>query len=380
MDIVLQEKKQKEPKVDAKRLLGYARAKDEDSYALLTREIAEIYNDAELSDIERQIANDVLLLLLQQAELDLRVALSERLSLQENVPLDLVLRLAHDEIAVAAHVLLKSKSLSDLDLEALVQDKGPQHWRTIARRENISSYVAASLIETGDIETAVTLVDNLTATLSAENMRDLSYIALRSRKLHMPLMRRPEVSNEIALSLYLFVSQNLRREILDAYNIDRDLLDKTLEGLLEELHNGRHKPWDVTDEMRNLAAAFAEREEITTGLLTRTLRRGQMPFFVALLGAWIGAEPEVLKKMIERDPAKAFAIVCRALGIVKSEFATLYLLSGPVHSQGTNVDQSNLLKIIGFFDNLPVEDAKKVVNSWKKTFAENEELAAGETA
>jgi uncharacterized protein (DUF2336 family) len=366
------------PKVDAKRLLDYAKEKSDDSYERLTREITEIYADGGLSNIERQIANDVLLLLLQQAEIDLRVALSERLSLQEHVPLELVLRLAHDDIAVASHVLLKSKYISELDLAEVVKNKGQQHWRTIAKRENLGPTVAESLINTGDVETAITLVGNLTASLSQDNMHDLSVLALRSDRLHMPLLKRPEVSNDIALTLYMFVSQELRKKILNDYNINQQLLDKTIEGLLEELHRGGHRPWDVTEEMLNLARAFRDREEMSTGLLTRTLRRGQLPFFVALLSVWLDTEPAVFKKIIERDAGKGFALVCRSLGIVKTEFATLYLLSGAMHSKERNVDQSNLLKIIHFFDNVSMEDAKRVIKSWKVTI--EEELAAERAA
>lgn len=378
MDIVFEEVKQKIPKVDAKRLLDYAKEKSDDSYERLTREITEIYADGGLSNIERQIANDVLMLLLQQAEIDLRVALSERLSLQEHVPLELVLRLAHDDIAVASHVLLKSKYISELDLAEVVKSKGQQHWRTIAKRENLGPTVAESLINTGDVETAITLVGNLTASLSQDNMHDLSVLALRSDRLHMPLLNRPEVSNDIALTLYMFVSQELRKKILNDYNINQQLLDKTIEGLLDELHRGGHRPWDVTEEMLNLARAFREREEMSTGLLTRTLRRGQLPFFVALLSVWLDMEPAVFKKIIERDAGKGFALVCRSLGIVKTEFATLYLLSGAMHSKERNVDQSNLLKIIHFFDNVSMEDARRVIKSWKVTI--EEELAAEKAA
>lgn len=374
MDIVFEEVKQKRPKVDAKRLLDYAKDKSDESYMRLTQEITDIYADGDLSNIERQIANDVLMLLLQQAEIDLRIALSERLSLQENVPLDLVLRLAHDDIAVASHVLLKNQYISELELAAVVKNKGQQHWRTIAKRENLGPIVAESLINTGDIETAVMLVSNLTASLSQDNMQDLSVLALRSDRLHMPLLTRPEVSNDVALTLYMFVSQELRKKILNDYNINQQLLDKTIEGLLEELHKGGHRPWDVTEEMINLARSFRDREEMSTGLLTRTLRRGQLPFFVALLSTWLDMDVDVFKRIIERDAGKAFALVCRSLGIVKTEFATLYLLSGAMHSSERNVDQSNLLKIIHFFDNVSADDAKRVIKSWKKTI--EEELAA----
>lgn len=366
MDIVLEDIKNNKPKIDAKRLLGYAKDKSEESYAKLTEEISEVYNDDSLTEIEKQIANDILLLLLQQAELDLREALSERLSVQDNVPLELILRLAHDEIAVASHVLLNNKDLSDLDLATLVQDNGPQHWRAIAQREDIGETVSSNLIETGDIETAINLVENLTATLSTENMQDLSLLALKSEQLHKPLLSRPEVSNDIALSLYVFVSQNLRRHILDRYNINRDLLDKTLDGLLEELHAVCFDSWDITPEMINLAKAFKERDEISSGLLIKTLRRGQLPFFAALISTWIDVDVDIMKKIVERDQGKSFAIACRALGIVKSEFATLYLLSGTLHSNTKDVDQNNLLQIIKFFEKITVEDAQKIIYSWKK--------------
>jgi hypothetical protein len=56
---------------------------------------------ADLSPSEQQLAADILLSLLRQAEIDLRESLAERLCVMHDVPEEVILHLAHDVITVA---------------------------------------------------------------------------------------------------------------------------------------------------------------------------------------------------------------------------------------------------------------------------------------
>lgn len=351
-------------KIDGQRLLALAKDKSRDSYEQLTNEISDIYCDSNLTEKEYSLANDILLTLIKQAEIDLREALAERLSVQDNVPEELILHLAHDDIIVANHVLTNSPKLSDNDLLTLIKQYQAPHWQAIAKRKNLASAVSMGLIRTGDIDTAHNLINNKTINFNDSHMAELSRLALKSDKLHVPLLNRPEVNNDIALNLYMYVSQSLRHEILNKYNINKEQLDKTLNNLLMELHASCYDEWDVTPEMENLAQSFWQRQEISTGLLIKTLRRGQLAFFVALLSAWLDMDVPTMKASLQGDGGKSFAIACRSLGIIKSEFATIFLLSSKLHSGKNDIEQSNLLNVIQFFDKITTPDAQRVIKSW----------------
>ncbi len=359
--------------IDAQHLLKLAKDKTEESYKQLANEVADIYNNETLTEDEYKIANDILFVLLQQAEIDLREALAERLSVQDNIPQELVLRLAYDDISVASHVILNSRVLSDLDLMGLIKKQGEDYWQVIAQRKDLSTPISSSLAEVDDVDTLLHLIKNSSTVLSDDSMLTLSRSALRSEKMHVPLLNRPEVNNEVALNLYMYVSRSLRHKILDTYNINREQLDKTLESLLVELHSACYDEWDVTDDMITLAQSFLERNEISSGLLIKTLRRGQLAFFVALMSIWLDMDINKMRQTMKGDDGKSFAIACRSLGIVKSEFATIFLLSNALHTGNKTINQTNLLRVLKFFDRITTPDAQKFIRSWAKKTAKGKE-------
>ncbi len=366
VDIVMVEENNSDvkSKINPEKLLSLAKEKTKESYIQLANEIAEIYCNDDLSDKEHSIANDILMTLVQQAEIDLREALAERLSVQDSVPQELILHLAHDDITVASHIIANSQKLSDSDLLDLIKNCESPHWQHIAKRSDLTPLVSTGLIRTGDVDTVFNLMNNKTINFDNGQMTDLSKLALKSDKLHIPLLNRPEINNDIALNLYMYVSQGLRREILNKYNINEEQLDKTLNNLLTELQAASCDDWNVTEEMYNLAYSFLERQEISAGLLIKTLRRGQLAFFVALMSVWLNMNVETMKKMLQGDGGKSFAIACRSLGIIKPEFATIFLLSSKLHSGEKDVDRGNLLQIIQFFDKITTPDAQKIIKSW----------------
>ena len=101
---------------DVGQLYDLARDKNPRARAELTHEIGSIL-EADVTDREGEMVADVLVELLRQAETDLRQALSEKLSLLDNVPLRLVLQLANDEIEIAQPVLTHSPVLGEFDLD-----------------------------------------------------------------------------------------------------------------------------------------------------------------------------------------------------------------------------------------------------------------------
>lgn len=350
---------------DAQNLLKLAKDSSEESRAKLTAGVSRIF-DQELSEPEQKLASEILLNLLKQAEKDLKGALSERLSVMDNVPLDLMLALAHEEIEVAEPVLTNSTLLSDVDLVYIVKSKTEEYWKAIAKRENLSTTVTDSLVQTGDRETVLILVNNESATLTKFSMHALTRMAITWEDLHQPLLSRKEVDADIAMDLYLCVANELRKQILEKFTIDKNELDEALNGVLGELMDGAQGRKEVTPELESLAVRFRERDEITTDLLIRVLRRGQMAFFIALFAELVELPTDAVLHMIENEGGKTLAVAARSAGIVKSEFASVFLLSRGIRSGDKVVDRSELATALGCFDKLKMEDAKKIMEAWRK--------------
>lgn len=352
--------------LDPKQLLACAQDKTEDGRRRLVEAVAQFFDDHSLNETERSLASEIMLNLIRQAEVDLRQILSERLSVQENVPPELIVFLANDEISVARHVLMHSPVLNDVDLIYIITSKGQEHWQTIAQRDGVSPVVADRLIETGDTTTVLNLVDNQRVNLQKSSLKKLVKVALRSEELQAPLLRRPEIDTDVALDLYMVVAQALRQQMVERFKISPGMMDDAIENIVHELAKEARGIHETTTDMMTLAQRFLESGSITADLMVKTLRRGQIGFFLALFSKKSELSPEIVTKLLQKDGGRSFVVACRHIGMMKSEFASIFLLSRGIRSGDKIVDQRELAMALKNFDAIKAYDVERIMQSWVK--------------
>lgn len=351
--------------MDSRQLLQLAQDTTAAGRTRLAQAVSHFFEEQQLSHSEQHLASDILLNLIRQAEIDLRQALAERLAVQVTVPHELVVFLANDEESVASPVLLHSPLLTDVDLMYIIASKR-SHAKLIAQRDRISPMVADKLIDTRDPSVIMTLVDNQRAHLQKGSIKKLVKVALVSEELQAPLLRRPEIDAEAAVELYMVVSNALRNELMGRYNLQPHLIEHAVESLIHELSNEAQGIRITTPEMMALACRLNERGNVTTELLIRTLRRGQMGFFMALFAVRLNMAPDTVRSMIQKDGGKAFVVACRAVGMLKSEFASIFLLSRGIRTGDKIVDQRELAMALKHYDALKDHDVEYALAAWVK--------------
>jgi uncharacterized protein (DUF2336 family) len=352
--------------LDPKQLLAFAQDTSEAGRSQLTNAVATFFDEHTLNENEQKIASEILVNLVKQAEVDLRQSLAERLSTQENVPADVILFLANDVISVAKPILLHSPLLRDIDLIQIISSRGSEHWRSISQRQELSPVIVDRLIDMNDPETALKLIANERVVFPKNCIRKLVKVSLRSEELQAPLLRRPEIDSDTAIDLYLCVSQALRKEIVERFSIPEAVIDKAIENLVQELSYEAKGIRQVTPEMLTLAQRFMERGEINADLLIKTLRRGQISFFIALFSKKSGFPSDVVVKLVQKEGGKSFTIVCRSLGMMKSEFASIFLLSRGIRTGDKIVDQRELAMVLKYYDSIKDFDVQRIMKSWQK--------------
>src|SRR3546814_5686922 len=93
-----------------------------------------------------------------------------------------------------------------------------------------------------------------------------------------PLVRRQDLTNDLAMRLYWVVAANLRDEILKSYDIHPTDLDDALEGaVLEMAAENRDGDANLEKTAAELARSMAREHPINGAMLIRTLRQGQVP-------------------------------------------------------------------------------------------------------
>lgn len=352
--------------LDSKQLLQYAQDTTEMGRFRLANAVAQFFDEKKLSKAEQALTSEIMLNLIRQAEIDLREALAERLSILSNVPSDVIVYLANDIISVARPILQRSPVLNDVDLIYIIASKGEDYWDSIAKREKMGAIVADRLIDTGNPKTILNLIDNQRVVLQKNCLKKLIKVSLKSEDLQAPLLRRPEIDGDLAVGLYTCASKYLRKEIAERFNLPPAVIESSLEFLVEELSHEAKGSQQVTPEMVALAGRFGERDEISPDLMIKTLRRGQISFFIALFATKIRFTPEVVMKLIKKDGGKPFALACRSVGMMKSEFASIFLLSRGISTGDRIVDQRALAMALKYYDTIKEFDVKRIMNVWAK--------------
>lgn len=343
----------------------YALAKDKDPQArlALTDAITELL-ETKTSEREAELIADILISLTRQAEQELRQTIAERLCVMPNVPLRLILQLANDEIEIASPVLRHSTVLGDLDLIYIIKSKGADYWRAIAGRQNLSAQVVDMLAGTKDAGTGMVLLANENITLTENALTILSDMARERNDMAIPLLRREEVTRDIAAKLYRFVGEEIKAYIKAHYSveIDHHPADNVAEDAIREMEaglQGSYRPGAIASE---LARQHNERGTLTFEMMEQTLRRGQIASFVAQFSEYADIGADALITLITHSKGAGLAVACRAAELDKSEFTSLYLLTNAMRSKARLVDMRDLGQVLDYFDNMTAAKAREIIN------------------
>lgn len=190
----------------------------------LAASVAEmcLASKASLTERELQLAFEILRLLVDQVEVDIRRHIADYLADRNDVPADLIRRLSRDDIGVAYPILAHSTLLSADDLLAVIADCSMRHRQAVAIRPNISQSITDRLVAFDEIEVLTTLLCNETADIGEKSMRHLVEQSLDIESFREPLAHRPEMTRDMARRMYIWAGDSLRGFIIDEFGVDPD--------------------------------------------------------------------------------------------------------------------------------------------------------------
>jgi hypothetical protein len=105
----------------------------------------------------------------------------------------------------------------------------------------------------------------------------------------------------------------------------------------------------------------------TPRLLIQLLRQGEVPLFEALFARMSGVRVRLLRRLLFEPGGEALAIVSRAIGVDKSDFATIFMLTRRAHASDRVTNPRDLSKVLEFYDRLKPDVSKKVLSRWQRT-------------
>lgn len=332
---------------------------------LLGNTISEMLDKG--SAVEQEIISDILMHIVQRAELDVRRGLSERLARQGNAPHEVMVWLANDDISVARPALVLSQVLQEEDLIAIVHKRDTAYRQAIAQRADIGRRVVKALILSHDEVALQSLLENEAIELEESAMRQLLQAARRCEALKKPIIARRELRSDLAMNIYWWVSQELRTAIQARFNVNRAVIDEALEQTLQEILDARTTGLEtITPEVRYVAQQLMTARRITSGLLITTLRRGQVNLFVALFAEVLRLPIDKINAMLSHPSGEFLAVCCRANNILKPDFASIFLLGRAGRTPERTVDPQELSRTLRFYDQLNFTQAMFLLERWQR--------------
>ena len=292
--------------------------------------VASLYRiqGAGLNSRERELMRDILRRLTRDVEMAIRVALAHRLSEDTTAPHDLILLLVDDSIEVALPLILHSPLLTEADVLKLIAEAGVSHAEAVAGRAHIGEPVTAALASSEHESVLLALVRNVTARISEATYSVLVEKSRAISGLAEPLVRRPDLPPQLATQMCEWVSDALKGYIKTNYNMSARNLDSAMADANKVLKSEAPGPKDPPpDSAQKLIEKLAASGQLKAGFLMRVLSQGQADLFDLAFARLLEVELEKFRPFFYQDNVRPVALACRAAGIDRSVFATVFNLS-----------------------------------------------------
>ncbi len=346
---------------DVSKLIDLARNRTNEGRSALVNAIGDLIDETErqFSAHELALMNDILKKLIHDVAGPIRKALAEKLAHAKSAPIEVIEILANDEIDIAAAILQHSELLTDRALIDVIRKRTRSHRLAIAMRKHVSSGVCDALVEHKEPDVIKRLLENHGAEISHATLAYLVDQSATVDEFQEPLLRRNDLSPDLAKRMYVHVSAALRDFILASFNVDRAELDATLAQVTSEALE-RATAENHVDAAQALADKLAQRQELTHDLVVQTLRRGEVPLFEAMMSQMTALPQDLACRLMYEEEADGFVIAARVSGFDRSTFTTLFLLLQRIHPRGATDDPQQLRRGLELFDRLRPETARKV--------------------
>lgn len=269
---------------DVQRLLsdpsGEARAKT-------AAKIAQDFGSGLLSTSERKLAEDIVRIMVKDAEVRVREALAHNLKQNSALPRDVAVTLAKDVDSVALPVIQFATVLTDADLIEIVRSQPANRQVAVARRGQVSEAVSDALVETGKEDVVAALVANDEAKIGESTLHKVVDRFGGKESIQGAMVGRTHIPVTIAERLVTMVSENLREQLVRKHELPTGLAtDLVLQS--RERATIRLSTESSQDEVEQLVRQLKANGRLTPSIVLRAVCMGDLSFFETALGELAG--------------------------------------------------------------------------------------------
>ncbi len=306
------------------KLLEIAKEGTSEKRRELLHEVTDFFFESgEKSEIESSMFGELMAKVAYELNTEIRRELAIRFG-GGNAPRPLAMRLANDEISIAAPIIRNTASLTDEDLVGIVSSKGTAYQMAVSKRAIVSEIVSEALVNHGDDTVVKSLLENQGARIGDDTYDKVLVRAENNEELQAPLAKRDSIPADVLNQLYTIVSGPMKNEILQKFN---NYSQEEIQAAMERAQNrvaviNRALPDDF-EEKKNLVLKMKTAGTIKPQSLPNIWRDGDKTLFYLVFAELCKIDYHTAAKPFEKKDIDGIALLCRANSFDRPLFVTL---------------------------------------------------------
>ena len=266
--------------------------------------LAQQFNTSSFSPAELALAEGIFRVMVRDAEVRVREALSANLKHNPLLPHDVAVALAKDVDSVALPVISVSEVLTTEDLVQIVRSQGtPSRLDAIAGRKEVGAEVSAAIVDIGSENVVAKLLANPGAAFDEPTLHKVVDKFGDSEAIQGPLVHRSVLPVTVAERLVTQVAEHLQAHLLANHKISPDLaLDLVLQS--RERATVGIAMGVSASALASLVQQLSDNKRLTGSLVLRAICMGNLRFFEHAVAAMAGV-PVGNTRMLMHDPGRS---------------------------------------------------------------------------
>ena len=284
-----------------------------------TSALARAYLFSDLSESDRAAAEGAMIMLLDDASPLVRQALADVFAGSEWAPPAIVHSLVNDQPDVAASLLERSPLLLDADLVEAVATGEAARQAAVAARAFVPCAVSAAIAEVGSAEACLVLLENTGADIMPASLDRMVARHGHLAPIREALLGRAELTPATRQALIAKLSQTLAAFVASREWLSEDRAERVTREACEKATIALAAD-STDDEVRPLVHHLRESEQLTAGLILRSLLCGNLALFEEALAELSDVSPTRVAGIVHDRRGAGFRALYDKAGLPASTF------------------------------------------------------------
>jgi len=281
--------------------------------------LARAYLRDDLDTIEREDVEAALTTLLEDPAPDVRAALAEVFSTQENVPRHVMVALAADTDDIATRVLSQSPVFLDQELIYMIKTFDVDKQIAIACRPWISRLLLTAICNFGCEEACLGTLINSACRFDDENLHSIAMRYGNNTEIRVILMDRHDLPTKTRLLLITKAGEAINALVTKNSWLSQNRADAVVEDACDKAYIAFavNAP---EEEVRNVVQSLISDGRLTVAFLLRAVCMGNITLAAAAFAELSNVRIERIETILNNDKRAAFKAVYDRAGLPQAAY------------------------------------------------------------